>query len=168
MQIKDVLLAPGNGAFFYDDQASIRLGAVQEGFIYGGEPITPGFTLLRVPASSLSVWLVLTDDTVVWGDMMSVQYSGAGGRDPLFDTAQISDLTSRVVTPRLRDVDESLYLDACAKVFEPFEQERLPLALEHGVSQALLRAAALHPAGHHGRGCMRRSFSNRAENKALL
>ncbi|TGT60328.1 hypothetical protein EN809_037835, partial [Mesorhizobium sp. M2E.F.Ca.ET.166.01.1.1] len=29
MQIKDVLLAPGNGAFFYDDQASIRLGAVQ-------------------------------------------------------------------------------------------------------------------------------------------
>ncbi|MER9883756.1 methylaspartate ammonia-lyase [Mesorhizobium sp. M0118] len=142
MQIKDVLLAPGNGAFFYDDQAAIRSGATQDGFIYVGEPITPGFTSLRVPASSLSVGLVLSDDTVVWGDMMSVQYSGAGGRDPLFDTAQISDLTSRVVTPRLLDVDASLYLDACAKVFEPFEQERLPLALEYGVSQALLRAAA--------------------------
>ncbi|MER8542955.1 methylaspartate ammonia-lyase [Mesorhizobium sp. M1334] len=142
MQIKDVLLAPGNGAFFYDDQAAIRSGATQDGFIYVGEPITPGFTSLRVPASSLSVGLVLGDDTVVWGDMMGVQYSGTGGRDPLFEIAQISDLTSRVVTPRLLDVDASLYLDACAKVFEPFGQKRLPLALEYGVSQALLRAAA--------------------------
>nr|WP_210328715.1 methylaspartate ammonia-lyase [Mesorhizobium amorphae] len=136
------MLAPGNGAFFYDDQEAIRSGAIQDGFIYVGEPITPGFASLRVPASSLSVGLVLTDDTVVWGDMMGVQYSGAGGRDPLFETAQISDLTSRVVVPRLLDVDASCYLDACAKVFEPHEHERLPLALEYGVSQALLRAAA--------------------------
>ncbi|BCH19136.1 methylaspartate ammonia-lyase [Mesorhizobium sp. L-2-11] len=142
LQIKDVLLAPGNGAFFYDDQAAIRSGATQDGFIYVGEPITPGFTSLRIPASSLSVGLVLTDDTVVWGDMMGVQYSGAGGRDPVFETTRISDLTSRVVAPRLLDVDASLYLDACAKVFEPFEQQRLPLAIEYGVSQALLRAAA--------------------------
>ncbi|RWK69715.1 methylaspartate ammonia-lyase [Mesorhizobium sp.] len=142
MQIKDVLLAPGNGAFFYDDQAAIRSGAAQDGFIYVGEPITSGFTSLRVPASSLSVGLVLTDNTVVWGDMMGVQYSGSGGRDPLFETAQASDLTSRVVAPRLLDVDASCYLDACAKVFQPFEHKRLPLPIEYGVSQALLRAAA--------------------------
>ncbi|MER9331471.1 methylaspartate ammonia-lyase [Mesorhizobium sp. M0488] len=142
MQINDVLLAPGSGAFFYDDQAAIRSGASQDGFIYLGEPKTPGFNSIRIPASSLSIGLVLADDTVVWGDMMSVQYSGAAGRDPLFETAQITDLTSRVVVPRLLDVDTSRYLDACAKVFEPFEQERLPLALEYGVSQALLRAAA--------------------------
>ncbi|MER9083027.1 methylaspartate ammonia-lyase, partial [Mesorhizobium sp. M0895] len=142
MQIKDVLLAPGNGAFFYDDQEAIRSGAIQNGFIYVGEPITPGFTSLRVPASSLSVGLVLTDDTVVWGDMMNVQYSGAGGRDPLFDPNQISDLMSRVVAPRLLDVDVSRFRDSCAKVFEPAEHQRLPLAVEYGVSQALLRAAA--------------------------
>lgn len=142
MQIKDVLLAPGSGAFFYDDQAAIRAGASQDGFIYLGEPLTPGFTSIRIPASSLSIGLVLVDDTIVWGDMMSVQYSGAGGRDPLFDIKQISDLTARVMVPRLLDVDASRYLDACAKVFAPFEQERLPLALEYGVSQALLRAAA--------------------------
>ncbi|MER8977191.1 methylaspartate ammonia-lyase [Mesorhizobium sp. M0800] len=142
MQIKDVVLAPGNGAFFYDDQAAIRGGATLDSLIYLGEPITPGFTSIRVPASSLSIGLSLTDGTVVWGDMMGVQYSGAGGRDPLFETAQISDLTSRVMVPRLLDVDASLYLDACAKVFEPFEHQRLPMAVEYGVSQALLRAAA--------------------------
>ncbi|MER8912078.1 methylaspartate ammonia-lyase [Mesorhizobium sp. M0854] len=142
MQIKDVLLAPGNGAFFYDDQEAIRSGAIQDGFIYIGAPTTPGFESIRIPASSLSVGLVLTDDTVVWGDMMNVQYSGAGGRDPLFDTNQISDLTSRVVAPRLLDVDASRFRNSCAKAFEPVEHQRLPLAVEYGVSQALLRAAA--------------------------
>ncbi|MGX9575430.1 methylaspartate ammonia-lyase [Mesorhizobium sp. f-mel] len=142
MQIKDVLLAPGNGAFFYDDQAAIRAGATQDSLIYLDEPITPGFASIRVPASSLSIGLALTDGTVVWGDMMGVQYSGAGGRDPVFETAHISDLISRVVAPRLLDVDASGYLDACANVFDPFEHKRLPLAIEYGVSQALLRTAA--------------------------
>ncbi|MER9408202.1 methylaspartate ammonia-lyase [Mesorhizobium caraganae] len=142
MQIKDVLLAPGSGAFFYDDQAAIMAGASQDGFIYLGEPLTPGFTSIRVPASSLSIGLVFDDGTVAWGDMMNVQYSGAGGRDPLFDANQISALTSGVVGPRLLDIDASRYLEACAKVFEPFEDKRLPLAIEYGVSQALLRAAA--------------------------
>ncbi|MER9764314.1 methylaspartate ammonia-lyase [Mesorhizobium sp. M0138] len=142
MQIKDVLLTPGNGAFFYDDQAAIRAGASQDGFVYVGEAVTPEFKSIRVPAASLSVGLVLVDHTVVWGDMMSVQYSGAGGRDPLFETAQISDLTSRIVIPRLLDVDVSRYLPACTKVLEPVGRSRLPLAIEYGVSQALLRAAA--------------------------
>lgn len=142
MQITDVLLAPGNGAFFYDDQEAIRSGAVQDGFIYLGASATPGFTSIRIPASSLSIGLVLRDETVVWGDVMNVQYSGAGGREPLFNTNLISDLTSRVVTPRLLNADASLYLDACEKVLAPVEHQRLPLAIEYGVSQALLRAAA--------------------------
>ncbi|MER8501745.1 methylaspartate ammonia-lyase [Mesorhizobium sp. M0195] len=142
MQIKDVLLAPGNGAFFYDDQAAIRDGATQDGFTYVGAPVTPGFKSIRIPASSLSVGLALTDDIVVWGDMMNVQYSGAGGRDPLFDTNQISDLTSRVVAPRLLDIDASRFRDSCTKVLEALGHQRLPLAVEYGVSQALLRAAA--------------------------
>ncbi|RWI83860.1 methylaspartate ammonia-lyase [Mesorhizobium sp.] len=142
MQIKDVLLAPGNGAFFYDDQEAIRSGAIQDGFTYHGAPATPGFESIRIPASSLSVGLVLTDDTFVWGDMMNVQYSGAGGRDPLFDTNQISDFTSRVVAPRLLDVDASRFRDSCTKVLGSAGHQRLPLAVEYGVSQALLRAAA--------------------------
>lgn len=141
MQIKDVLLAPGNGAFFYDDQEAIRSGAVQDGFVYVGAPTTPGFKSIRTPASSLSVGLVLTDGTVVWGDMMSVQYSGAGGRDPLFDTDKISDLTSRVVAPRLLEVDASRFRDSC-NLLKLVGHQRLPLAVEYGVSQALLRAAA--------------------------
>ncbi|TIQ62075.1 MAG: methylaspartate ammonia-lyase [Mesorhizobium sp.] len=141
MQIRDVLLAPGNGAFFYDDQAAIRAGATQDGFVYVGGPITAGFNSIRIPASSLSVGLVLGDNAVVWGDMMNVQYSGAGGRDPLFDPNQTSDLMARIV-PRLLDVDASQFRDSCTNVFRPVESQRLPLAIEYGLSQALLRAAA--------------------------
>ncbi|RWJ45282.1 MAG: methylaspartate ammonia-lyase [Mesorhizobium sp.] len=142
MQITDVILAPGQGAFFYDDQDAIRAGALQEGFVYVGQSKTPGFRSIRVPASSLSLGLVLHDGVVVWGDAMGVQYSGAGGRDPLFDPNTISDLMRRVIAPRLLGVDASRFLAACAEVLQPWEGSRLPLSLEYGVSQALLRAAA--------------------------
>lgn len=140
--IKDVLLTPGNGAFFYDDQAAIRAGAGQDGFNYVGKPLSPGFRTIRIPAACVSVGLILEDDTVVWGDMMGVQYSGAGGRDPLFETASIIEIVSKAVVPRLRKVNGSRFRDSCCEVFALVKGERLPLSIEYGVSQALLRAAA--------------------------
>lgn len=149
LHIKDVLLAPGNGAFFYDDQAAIRAGAEQDGFRYTSNPITPGFASIRVPAASLGIGLVLADDTVVWGDMMGVQYSGAAGRDPLFKLDEISRITLSEVAPRLFNCDPSNFLLATQNVIASLHQKRLPLAIEYGVSQALLRAAA-----HIGRKTM--------------
>lgn len=142
LHIKDVLLASGVGGFYYDDQAAIRTGAERNGFVYRGEPATPGFQMIRMPATSLGIGLVLSDDTVVWGDMMSVQYSGAAGRDPLFQVDKIAEMIRSVVVPRLLSVDPSKFLHACDYVFAPFEDKRLPLAIEYGVSQALMRAAA--------------------------
>ncbi|MGX9148264.1 methylaspartate ammonia-lyase [Mesorhizobium sp. 128a] len=149
MKIVDIVLAPGTGAFFYDDQAAIRAGAAQDGFLYVGEPMTPGLTAIRTPASSLSIGLVLSDETVAWGDMMSVQYSGAGGRDPLFEAEAMSKFARAVIAPRVANADLSSFLRACTTVLAPVEAKRLPLALEYGVSQALLRAAA-----HAGRKTM--------------
>ncbi|RWD45509.1 MAG: methylaspartate ammonia-lyase [Mesorhizobium sp.] len=142
MRIKDIVLAPGTGAFFYDDQAAIRAGAKQDGFLYLGKPLTAGMASIRTPATCVSIGLVLADDTIVWGDMMSVQYSGAGGRDPLFDPEKISDVTRQVVAPRLLHVDTSSFRKACAEVLASTDGARLPLSLEYGVSQALMGAAA--------------------------
>ena len=142
MKIKDVLLAPGNGAFFYDDQAAIVGGAAHDGFRYLGAPVTPGFSAIRQPAASLGIGLVLDDNVIVWGDMMAVQYSGAGGRDALFDAEAIAALVRAIVVPRLLESDPSVFLAACDHVFAPASGRRLPLAVEYGVSQALLGAAA--------------------------
>ncbi len=95
-----------------------------------------------MPSRSLSIGLVLSDDVIVWGDMMSVQYSGAGGRDPVFQVDAIQALTRSVVIPRLLASDVSNFLRACERVLASHEARRLPLAIEYGVSQALLRAVA--------------------------
>ncbi|TGN73419.1 methylaspartate ammonia-lyase [Bradyrhizobium yuanmingense] len=140
--IKDVILAPGSGSFFYDDQAAIRAAVIHDGFRYLGTPLTPGFSTVRMPSRSLGIGLVLSDDAIVWGDMMSVQYSGAGGRDPVFQVDTIQALTRSVVIPRLLTADVSGFLAACEQVLAYHEGTRLPLAIEYGASQALLRAAA--------------------------
>ncbi|TCN17977.1 methylaspartate ammonia-lyase [Sinorhizobium americanum] len=140
--VKDAILAPGMGSFFYDDQAAIRAGVADDGFRYIGAPQTPGFTSIRMPARSLGIGLILSDGAIVWGDMMGVQYSGAGGRDPLFQIDTIEAFTKSVIVPRLLTADLSNFLDACSHVLAPHEGKRLPLAIEYGVSQALLSAAA--------------------------
>ncbi|MDW9776368.1 methylaspartate ammonia-lyase, partial [Sinorhizobium meliloti] len=129
--IKDVILAPGNGSFFYDDQAAIRAGAINDGFCYLGAPLTPGFTNIRMPSRSLSIGLVLSDDSVVWGDMMSVQYTGAAGRDPLFDVDAVDVFTRSIVVPRLLAVRASNFVGACDYVLAPLAGKRLPLAVEY-------------------------------------
>ena len=74
VRIRDVLAVPAGGAFFFDDQAAIRRGASRDGFAYAAG--------VRRPAEAVSVLLVLEDGHVAHGDCVSVQYSGAGGREP--------------------------------------------------------------------------------------
>jgi len=147
MLIKDLIFAPARGGFFYDDQAAIREGREQDGVAYLGQPVTPGFTKVRQPATALSVGLMLEDGSVAWGDMVSVQYSGAAGRDPLFVPERMQAICEERVAPRLIGRDARNGPENCAATFAFGKEGRLPLAIEYGVSQALLRAAA------HAQGC---------------
>ncbi|MEM7701993.1 MAG: methylaspartate ammonia-lyase [Pseudomonadota bacterium] len=142
MLITNVIYAPARGGFFYDDQAAIREGRKQDGVAYLGEPLTPGFASVRQPSTALSVGLVFDDGAVVWGDMVSVQYSGAAGRDPLFVPKRMQAICEERVAPRLKGMDAGLGAENCTAAFAYAEEGRLPLAIEYGVSQALLRAAA--------------------------
>jgi methylaspartate ammonia-lyase len=142
MRITDVIFAPARGAYFYDDLAAIRAGRKRDGMAYLGDPLTPGFTRVRQPASALGIGLVLEDGAVAWGDMVSVQYSGAAGRDPLFDPVHIEAVCRARVVERLIGMDASAGAANCAAAFAHPGDKRLPLAIEYGVSQALLRAAS--------------------------
>jgi methylaspartate ammonia-lyase len=143
VRIVDVVLAPGLGAFFYDDQAAIRAGVEADGFCYRGPSVTPGFAAIRLPAQSLSIGLVLEDGVLVWGDMMSVQYSGAGGRDPLFDSASAASFVRQTLIPRLIGSELRDFRNTAAAMLAAEQPgERFHLAIEYGLSQALLRAVA--------------------------
>src|SRR3984885_3677668 len=105
MRVVAVLAVPVRAGFFFDDQLAIRAGAGHDGFDYTGEPWIPGFRRVRQPGEAVSVLLVLDDGHVEFGDCTAVQYTGAGGRDPLFTAHDAVAAVEEVVAPVLRATD---------------------------------------------------------------
>ena len=143
MQIKDILVAPAVGAFFNDDQEAIGRGAKKDGEIYVGAAVTCGFSSIRQTAEALSVGLVLSDGFTVWGDAMSVQYAGAGGRDTAFNSKSASEALQGGIRDRLLGRDVESFLDnsvGVTKLQKDFGH--IHVGLQYGLSQAFLGAAA--------------------------
>lgn len=143
MKIQQAVFAPGTSAFFFDDQRAIKKGAVQDGFMYRGDPITPGFRRIREAGQCISILLLLEDGSIAVGDCAAVQYSGAGGRDPLFTAEQYIPVLEREVKPFLegREIGSFRELVTDLKRFE-VGPHRLHTALRYGLSQAVLDACA--------------------------
>ncbi|WP_298227584.1 methylaspartate ammonia-lyase [Gryllotalpicola sp.] len=143
MKILDVLTVPVRTGFFSDDQAAIRAGAQHDGFGYAGAPVTPGFTRVRQAGEALSVMLVLEDGVIVHGDCAAVQYSGAGGRDPVFSAEAAAAVIEEHVSPLLRDRELTSFREETARINAVRTSSgRLHTAVLYGVSQALLAAVA--------------------------
>ncbi|WP_312456438.1 methylaspartate ammonia-lyase [Pseudescherichia sp.] len=144
MKIKQVLFTAGYSSFYFDDQQAIKDGAGHDGFIYTGQPVTPGFTSVRQAGECVCVQLVLENGTVAMGDCAAVQYSGAGGRDPLFLAATFIPWLNDHIKPLLEGRDVRAFLPN-ARFFDNLRIEGKPLhtAVRYGLSQALLDATAL-------------------------
>jgi methylaspartate ammonia-lyase len=144
LKISRVVCVPGRSGFFADDAAAIAAGARHEGFTYLGEPKTPGFRQIREPGEALSVLLVLEDGQVAHGDCAAVQYSGVGGRDPLFDARQAAMVINSELAPALVGAEASDFRGLAAVVEDIAKSgTRLHTAIRYGVGQALLDASAL-------------------------
>lgn len=144
MKIKQVLFTAGYSSFYFDDQQAIKNGAGHDGFIYTGQPVTPGFTSVRQAGECVCVQLILESGAVAVGDCAAVQYSGAGGRDPLFLAANFIPWLNDHIKPLLVGRDVQAFLPN-ARFFDNLRIEGKPLhtAVRYGLSQALLDAAAL-------------------------
>lgn len=144
MKITDVLLVAGYSAFYFDDQQAIKSGEKQDGFVYPGPAVTEGFKAIRQPGEAISILLVLENNQVAKGDCVAVQYSGAGGRDPLFTAEQFIPFIEEHVKPVLLTVDANNFLSN-SRLLDQLTIDGKPLhtAIRYGVSQALLDAAAL-------------------------
>ncbi len=144
MKILKVRFVPGSSAFYFDDQRAIKAGAGHDGFVYTGAPVTPGFRAVRVAGEALSILLEMEDGTIAVGDCAAVQYSGAGGRDPLFLAAAARPALEAHVRPRLEGREVGPFRETAAE-FEAMTVDGKPLhtAVRYGLSQALLQARAL-------------------------
>jgi len=147
IEITGVRATPGVSGFFFDDQRAIKAGAEQDGVAYRGDPVTPGFDRVREAGEALLVSVDLSDGTTVRGDCCAVQYSGAGGRDPLFRAEAYRPvvtgrLADRLVGRPAREFERNVSLVEDAAPAERDTGDRLHTAVRYGLSQALLAAAA--------------------------
>jgi len=143
INIQNAYFVAGHSAFYFDDQKAIKSGASQDGFMYQGDPQTNGFERVRQRGESISILLELDNGDFAVGDCAAVQYSGAGGRDPLFLASHFIPLLENKIRPLLCARDPQAFLEN-ARFFDTLLIDGKPLhtALRYGLSQALLDAAA--------------------------
>ena len=143
MKIIDVICSTGRTGFYFDDQRAIKSGAEHDGFAYVGKPATEGFTSIRQAGESISVMIILEDGQVAYGDCAAVQYSGAGGRDPLFLASDFIPIIEKEIVPKLIGRE----LVSFKEMAEEFDHmlvngKRLHTAMRYGITQAILDAVA--------------------------
>ena len=145
MKIKDIVCAKGMTGFYFDDQRAIKQGAQHDGFNYVGESVTPGFTAIRQPGECVSVMFVLEDGQVAYGDCAAVQYSGAGGRDPLFLAEEFIPVINETIKPLLvgQELDSFKRLANIIDTLTVAGSDKLiHTALRYGITQGILDAVA--------------------------
>ena len=87
--------------------------------------------------------LILEDGQIAFGDCAAVQYSGAGGRDPLFLAADFIPVIEEHVAPVLVGKELNSFRELAAEVEAiEIEGKRLHTAIRYGVTQAILDAVA--------------------------
>ncbi len=145
LHIEDVVVSPGRTGFYFDDQRAIKGGQWEEdGFTYRGEPLTEGFARIRQAGESISVQLVLDDGQVALGDCAAVQYSGCGGRDPLFLAQEYLPIVEDVLRTHFVGRPLLEFRQLCQELEEVRQPNGQPLhtAASYGISQAFLDAVA--------------------------
>ncbi|MDR2868861.1 MAG: methylaspartate ammonia-lyase [Deferribacteraceae bacterium] len=145
MKIKDIICSDGKTGFFFDDQKAIKTGAKNDGNFYVGNPVTPGFKSVRQTGESISVLFVLEDGQVAHGDCAAVQYSGAGGRDPLFLAADFIPVIQKDIVPLFKGKEVTTFKEMVAIIenaINPATGKIYHTAIRYGISQACLDAVA--------------------------
>lgn len=143
MKIQKIICSSGRTGFFFDDQRAIKKGAKSDGSAYVGQPVTEGFKAVRQAGESISVMIVLEDGQIAYGDCAAVQYSGAGGRDPLFLAEDFIPVIMEHVAPMLEGKELDSFRNLAAEVEDvEVDGKRLHTAIRYGVTQAVLDAVA--------------------------
>jgi methylaspartate ammonia-lyase len=145
MKIIDVVCSKGSTGFYFDDQRAIKANAKHDGFTYVGKPLTAGFSTIRQAGEAVSVMIILADGQVAYGDCAAVQYSGAGGRDPLFLARDFIPVIEQEIKPRLIGRELASF-KVLAEEIDSLKDAKtgklIHTALRYGVTQAILDAVS--------------------------
>ena len=143
MRVRKVLAIPCVAGFYFDDLEAIRRGARIDGAFYEGPPVTRGFKQIRQRGEAISIVLVLEDGEVAYGDCIAPQYSGIGGRDPLFLANDYVPVVLKEIAPRLINRELENFRNIADEIDRlEISGNRLHNALQYGATCAILDAVA--------------------------
>lgn len=144
MKVERVICASGRSGYMHRDLTAIKAGAKQDGILFHGKPMSPGFTRIVEPATIISVMLVLEDGQIAFGDCADVILAGVAGRDPAFNAQDHIDYMRGEIAGALRGRDVAQFRPHAAEM-DNYSRGggRLHTAIRYGITQALLHATAL-------------------------
>jgi methylaspartate ammonia-lyase len=144
MRVKKVICSVGRSGYMHRDLMAIKSGARQDGFLFHGKALSPGFKKIVEPATIVSVMLELEDGQIAFGDCADVILAGVAGRDPAFRGEDHIGYLRGEIAPLLEGRDVSKFRDN-AREFDQHRRGGKPLhtAVRYGITQALLHATAL-------------------------
>ena len=145
MKIKKLICSPGKTGFYFDDQLAIKKGAENDGAFYKGDTATPGFKSVRQAGESISIIFALENGAFAFGDCAAVQYSGAGGRDPLFLAENFIPVIEKEIAPLFAGKEIGTFKEMCNRIentINPNTGKQFHTAIRYGVTQACLDAVA--------------------------
>ena len=144
MRVKTVICSIGRSGYMHRDLMAIKSGAKQDGFLFHGQPLSPGFKKIVEPATIVSVMLELEDGQIAFGDCADVILAGVAGRDPAFRGEDHVSYLRSEIAPLLKGRDVSKFRDNAREFDQQLRAgKRLHTAVRYGITQALLHATAL-------------------------
>lgn len=143
MKVKKIICSKALTGFYMDDKQAIKAGAKSDGFVYKGEPVTPGFKSIRQPGVAVSVMFVLEDGKIVYGDCAVAQYAASGGREVPNTADALIKVIEKHVVPYFEGMDIKEFKSTAEKFDRAkFDGYQLPASIRYGVTQAILETVA--------------------------
>ena len=143
MKVKKIICSKALTGFYMDDKQAIKAGAKSDGFVYKGEPVTPGFKSIRQPGVAVSEMFVLEDGKIVYGDCAVAQYAASGGREVPNTADALIKVIEKHVVPYFEGMDIKEFKSTAEKFDRAkFDGYQLPASIRYGVTQAILETVA--------------------------
>lgn len=138
MRIRRLLTVASQGSYYCEDLTALQTNPVPLAERYTTPSSNPYFKYLREPGEAVSVGVELDDNTIHWGDCVSVAYAGKAGRDGAFRSKEGIREITEVIAPLLAN----LQVISFRETVDVTEKTDTSVAVRYGISQALLRARA--------------------------
>jgi len=145
MKIRSLQASAGIGGYYWRDQEAIARGAQRDGFLYKGEPVTPGFDKIIQVSSTVLLTAVADDGREIHGDCATVNHAFRSGRQGLPIAADLISQAEGPIAEWLATSDLSKFRPLAERLDDiELHGQPLHMALRYGVSQVLLQAVAAH------------------------